>query len=138
MARVAVRPAASRRVAARAEDLHVGMAEGVDRLQLVAHRAGVLARHQLEQLELQGVRVLELVDHDALEALAVAGGDAGLAGQQVAREQLEVVEVDSAAGALGRRVGVGVAPQQLVDERQRRDGEAIGAARAAWASHAAR
>ena len=31
-----------------------------------------------------------------------------------------------AAGALGRRVGVGVAPQQLVDERERGDGEAIG------------
>ena len=112
--------------ATRAEDLHVGMAEGVDRLQLVTDRAGVVARHQLEQLELQGVRVLELVDHDALEALAVAGGDPGLAGQQVARQQLEVVEVDAAASALGRRVGVGVAPQQLVDERQRRDGEAIG------------
>ncbi len=104
------------------------MAEGVDRLQLVAHRAGVVARHQLEQLELQGVGVLELVDHDALEALAIAGGDAGLADEQVAREQLEVVEVDAAASALGRRVGVGVAPQQLVDQRQGGDRVAIGAA----------
>jgi hypothetical protein len=113
-------------LAARAEDLDVGMAEGVDRLQLVTHGAGVVARHQLEQLELQGVRVLELVDHDALEALAVTGSDAGLAGQQVAGQQLEVVEVDAAASALGRRVGVGVAPQQFVDEGQGRDGQAIG------------
>ena len=63
-------------LAARAEDLDVGVAEAVDRLQLVADRERVVARQELEQLELQRVRVLELVDHDALEALAVAGGDA--------------------------------------------------------------
>ena len=52
----------------------------------------------------------------------------GLAGEQVAREQLEVVEVDAAARALGRGVGVGVAAQQLVDERERRDRANVGAA----------
>src|SRR6266536_2542201 len=58
--------------AAGGEDLDVGVAEGVDRLQLVADGAGIVARDELEQLELERVGVLELVDHDALEALAVA------------------------------------------------------------------
>ena len=74
----------------------------------------------------------------ALEALAVAGGDAGLADEQVAREQLEIVEVDAGALALGRRVGVGVAAQQLVDERERRDGALVGAARGRGRRSAAR
>ena len=70
VASVAVRAGRLEARAARAEDLDVGVAEAVDRLQLVADRAGVVARHELEQLELQRVRVLELVDHDPLEALA--------------------------------------------------------------------
>ena len=91
-------PRASRRAAARAEDLDVGVAEAVDRLELVADRAALSRSTSSSSSSCSGVRVLELVDHDALEALAVAGGDARLAGEQVAREQLEVVEVDARRG----------------------------------------
>ncbi len=59
-----------RSFAAGAEDRDVGVAEAVDRLELVADEEHVLrrpAREQVDQLALQRVRVLELVDHDRAE-----------------------------------------------------------------------
>ncbi len=52
------------------EDRHVGVAEAVDRLQLVADEEHVVAVERVDELQLQPVGVLELVDHDALEAPA--------------------------------------------------------------------
>ena len=52
-----------------AEKAHVGVAEAVDRLELVADREQVLALERAQDRELAGVGVLELVDHQQLEAL---------------------------------------------------------------------
>ena len=61
-------------VAALAEDVEVGVAEPVDRLQLVAddHQLGLAAAQRLDQTQLEPVRVLELVDEDVAEPGPVA------------------------------------------------------------------
>ena len=69
------------------------MAEAVDRLLLVADDERVVRRPAVEELELERVRVLELVDHDAREAVRVRRAQRGVLAQQVAGVQLEVVEV---------------------------------------------
>jgi len=56
--------------AALTEDLEIGMPEAVDRLELVPNREDlreVFVSHEVDQLALQPVRVLELVDHDHSE-----------------------------------------------------------------------
>ncbi len=50
-----------------------------------------------EDPELGGIGVLELVDHQQLEALRGAAAHARVLLEQAARAQLEVVEVDRAA-----------------------------------------
>ncbi len=50
---------------------------------------------ELDQLELHRVRVLHLVDHDPREAFAVALAELAVGGEQPAREQLEVREVEA-------------------------------------------
>ena len=68
------------------------------------------------------VRVLELVDHDPREAARVGLGHRGIPGEQVARAELQVVEVQGGALTLARRVGGGVGPEQLVEQRVHRAG----------------
>ena len=65
------RPPRARPRQVAAEHAHVGVAEAVDRLALVADAEQVVALQQLQQLVLQRVGVLELVDHHVREALAV-------------------------------------------------------------------
>ncbi len=103
---------------AAAEDVHVGVAEAVDRLELVADREQVVALQRPQDAELDRVRVLELVDHDQLEALRPLGARR-LVVQKVAGAQLEVVEVDRRPLGLRVVVGRAVAVQQRVDQRQR-------------------
>ena len=57
-----------------AVDLDVRVAEAVDRLELVAdeEQARIRAAQLLDQPQLEAVRVLELVDHEVGELLAVA------------------------------------------------------------------
>ena len=81
------------------EAAHVGVAEAVDRLQAVADQEPVLLAQRVEQLDLEAVRVLELVDHHALQALGVRRGDLRAAAQQVARRDREVRVVEPAAAA---------------------------------------
>jgi hypothetical protein len=101
-----------------AEHLHVGVPEAVDRLVLVADSEQVVALEQLQQLVLKRVGVLELVDEHVLEALGVLMAQALVVAQQVAREQLEVLEVEPRAGALAPLVALPVqleqGPQQAV------------------------
>ena len=111
---------AAQRGAARAEDADVGVPEAVDRLRLVADREQVPALQRLEHVELEPVGVLELVDHDQLEALRPARAQAVVAREQVAHAQLQVLEVDAGAGGLGRGVGAAEAGQQRVDQHERR------------------
>ena len=103
-------------LAALPEDLDVRMAEAVDRLELVADEEdlGVLVREQVDELALEPVRVLELVDHDRAEAPALALADLGVLAQQLAREQLQVLEVERRLAVLGLPVGAVVGEQQLL------------------------
>ena len=108
-----------RRRAALAEDLHVRVPEAVDRLELVAdeehlRRAG--AARRVDQLALQAVRVLELVDHDRAEAQLLALAHVVVRAQQVARAQLEILEVEHRLAVLRGLVLLGEAVQQLLQE----------------------
>jgi hypothetical protein len=50
---------------------------------------------------LQGIRVLELVDHHVSEPLGVAPTQALVVAEQVARAELQVLEVEARPLALG-------------------------------------
>jgi hypothetical protein len=79
-----------------AEDRDVRVAEPVDRLELVADREHLRRRSgdQVDELALERVRVLELVHHHRPEPELLALADRGVVPQQVAREELEVLEVE--------------------------------------------
>ena len=104
-----------------AEQAHVGVPEPVDRLQLVADREEVAAVERLQDRELARVGVLELVHHQHLEAPRPRLAHARALVEQLARQQLEVVEVHRAAAALERLIGAVVGHEQLIDERAGRD-----------------
>ncbi len=109
-----------RRRAALAEDVHVGVPEPVDRLELVADEEDVLrrrpAREQVDELALERVRVLELVDHDRPEAELLGLADPLVVAEEVAREELEVLEVERRLGLLRRRVRRREQREQLLEE----------------------
>ena len=106
--------------AAGAEDADVRVAEAVDRLQLVADHELRRAGEEVEELDLERVGVLELVDEHPLEALAQRVADARRVAEQVAGQQLEVVEVERRPRALARRVRAAVARQEVVELGERR------------------
>ena len=108
---------AARGFAPLAEDLDIRMPEPVDRLELVADEEQVFRGEQVDELALQPVRVLELVDEDGAEAPALALADRRLVAQEVARRQLEVLEVERRLGRLRGGVRVGEAPEQLLEQR---------------------
>ena len=103
-------------VAALAEDVEVGMAEPVDRLQLIAddHQLGLAAAEGLDQTQLEPVRVLKLVDEDVREPGAVLGPDL-LPLEQVDGAQLEVLEVDPRAPLLRRLEALRELSEQVSD-----------------------
>ena len=103
----------SRLVAAALELGHVGVPEAVDRLALVAHHEHVVAAEEPDQVALQRAGVLELVDHHGLEAPGVVVAQPGIARQEVARQQLQVVEVQARALALELVVVAPVEQDQL-------------------------
>ena len=83
----------------RAKHLEVGVAEAVDRLVLVAdlEHPGLGTAQHLDELELHGVGVLKLVDHDMVEALAPDRRQGRAVLQECERAQLEVEEVERRA-----------------------------------------
>ena len=93
------------------------MPEAVDRLKLVADEEEVLGGEQVDQLALEPVRVLELVHEHRAEAPALAVADRRVIAKEVPRVQLEILEVERGLAVLGGCVGVGEAPQQLLEER---------------------
>jgi aryl carrier-like protein len=109
----------SDRFAPLAEDLHVGVAEAVDGLELVADEEQFRLRgpQQVDDLGLQAVRVLELVHEDRAEALLLALAQLRLGPQQVARLELEVLEVERRFACLRLGVPLGEKRQQLLQER---------------------
>src|SRR5205814_9874579 len=100
------------------EDADVGVAESVDRLELVADEehlrtsgvrdaavfplgdggfAAVASNpppQEVDEVALQAVRVLELGDHDRPEAQPLPLADLRVVSQQVARVELEILEVE--------------------------------------------
>ena len=76
----------------------VGAVPGVDRLVGVADHAqvGAVAPPRLEQAELEGVDVLELVDEQVPEAPALGGAERAVVLQGVGAQDQQVVEVDQA------------------------------------------
>ena len=102
-----------------AEDLDIGVPEAVDRLELVADgedlgRLGV--RSELDQLALEAVRVLELVDHDEPEPQPDGVANGLVVAKQVARRELEVLEVDRRLPPFRGCIGAGEALEQLLQE----------------------
>ena len=87
-----------------AEDVEVGVAEAVDRLQLVAddHQLRLRPAQRLDQAQLQPVGVLELVDQEVAEPGPVGGARLGPL-EQARGQQLEVLEVDAGAPSPWRR-----------------------------------
>ncbi len=115
-----------------AEDLHVRVPEPVDRLELVADeeelRPGRTVGDEVDQLALEPVRVLELVDHDRREAQVLALADPLVRAEEVARVELQVLEVEHPLAPLRRFVRaceafeqrleqVAVANRELVERR---------------------
>ena len=78
------------------------MAESVDRLELVAdeEQPRIGPPERADQAELQGVGVLELVDQQVAELLAVALAHPLVAGQKRYGLQLKILEVEGRAGGL--------------------------------------
>ena len=103
-----------------AKDAHIGVAESVDRLELVSdeeHFALAGTRSErVDQLALQSVRVLELVDHDRAETQLFALADRRLVPQEVARTQLQVLEVEGRLAVLCLPILRGEAGQQLLEQ----------------------
>ena len=91
-------------LAALLEHLHVGVAEAVDRLELVSDEEQLVARDQVDQLALQSVRVLELVDTDLAEAELLTLANGGVVAEQIARAELQVLEVERRLPVLRRLV----------------------------------
>jgi hypothetical protein len=88
---------AGREAAIEGQDvLDVGAAKRVDGLVVVAHHGEVLVgpAQQPDDVELQGVRVLILVDVQVLEEVLVALADVGRVLEEFARVEEQVVEVD--------------------------------------------
>ena len=104
--------------AARTEYADVSVPEAVDRLELVAdeEELGVRGAQQVDEVALEAVRVLELVDHDRAEAEALALADRLVVAQQIARVQLEVLEVERRLARLPLRVRSREAREQLLEQ----------------------
>ena len=96
------------------------MAEAVDRLELIADEEPLVvawsAGEQIDQLALQPVRVLELVDHDRTEAQLLSFADRRVVTQEVARAQLQILEVERRLAVLPLLVGGSEADEQLLEQ----------------------
>src|SRR5205823_1803041 len=107
-----------RRFAPLAEDRDVGMSEPVDRLEFVTDEKDVAraVTEQVDQVALQAVRVLELVDHDRAETKLLRLAHLLVVAEQVAREELQVLEVEGRLALLRGRVLGGEEIEQLLQQ----------------------
>ena len=90
-----------------AEHADVGVPEGVDRLELVPDEEELLsgpARDQVDEAALERVRVLELVDHDRAEPKLLGLPHPLVGREEVAREDLEILEVERRLSFLRRLI----------------------------------
>ena len=82
-------------------------------------------RHELHELALEPVRVLELVDHDHAEAELNLLANRVVGSEQVARGELEILEVDRGLASLRGRVLGGEALEELLQQRAIGGGELL-------------
>ena len=104
------------------EQIDVGVAKAVDRLLGVADGEQVVAGDRLDQRQLHGVGVLQLVDHDRGKARGVALLQLVVGGQQAARLKLEVLEVQAGDLPLAPLVVLAEAGEQTVEQVADRSG----------------
>src|SRR4029453_6490875 len=71
--------------------------------------------HQVDQLALEAVRVLELVDHDRREAELLPCSNVGVRLQEVARAKLQILEVEHRLAVLRRLVLRRKADQEILE-----------------------
>ena len=77
------------------------MAEAVDQLELVTDEETFrVARNQIDQLALEPIRILKLVDHDRTEAEPLTLADRVVVAQEIARAQLQILEVERGLSVL--------------------------------------
>src|SRR5207247_8134340 len=74
----------------------------------------VVTPQEIQQLALEPVRVLELVDHDRAEAPALALADLRVLLEELAREELQVLEVERRFAVLRGPVRAVVGEQELL------------------------
>src|SRR4051812_4643931 len=74
----------------------LGAAPTVDRLVVVADDSDIppFIGQERDEIELETVRVLELVDHEITKFLPPAGADVFVLAKQTDREDKEIVEID--------------------------------------------
>jgi hypothetical protein len=89
-------------------------------------------RHEIDELALQAVGVLELVDHDHAEPHLRRRPHRGVVAQQVASRELQILEVDRGLASLRRRVLGAESLEELlqqiaVERRQLLERRALGA-----------
>ncbi len=102
--------------AALPEDLDIGVAEAVDRLELVPHEEELLGVERVDELALEPVRVLELVHEHGAEAPPGLLAHLLAGEEEVAGVELEVLEVDARFARLRLAVGLVEAAQELLEE----------------------
>ncbi len=95
------------------------MAEGVDRLELVADVEDLLldpGGDEIDEVALERVRVLELVDHDRAEPQLLGLSHPRVRGEEIAGEQLQVLEVERRLALLGGAVLGGEQVEELLEK----------------------
>ncbi len=107
------------------------MPEAIDRLQLVADGEQVASVQRPQDRQLAGIGVLELVDHQQLEAIRPGRAHRLALLQQLLREQLEIIEVGARARTLELLVGDAETREQLVEQHAPRRGIDVELARIA-------
>ncbi len=92
------------------------MAESVDRLELVSDEEEVVSCNEIDQLALETVRVLELVDEDRAEPEAGPFSNGLVLEEEVAREKLQILEVDRRLALLRAAIRALERAQELLEQ----------------------
>jgi len=101
------------------------VAETVDGLELVPDEEDLLASDEVDELTLEQVRILELVDEQRTEAPASRVADTFVSLEQVAGNELKILEVERRLHRLCLAVGLVEGRQELLEQRPVAGGELL-------------